>query len=59
MVNNVVQGRTPLHSAAFTNDTEAVRILLRYGADATAVYNQVRLLVLFAWCLLRDWGQGS
>lgn len=43
-----MQGRTPLHNAAFANDTEAVKILLRYGADATAVDSQVRPLALFA-----------
>ena len=48
MVAITMQGRTPLHNAAFANDTEAVKILLRYGADATAVDSQVRPLALFA-----------
>lgn len=36
-----MQGRTPLHHAAFQNETEAVKMLLCYGADATARDNQV------------------
>lgn len=30
------QGRMPLHHAAYANDVETIKVLLRFGADATA-----------------------
>ena len=36
-----MQGRTPLHLAAFENDVKTLDVLLRYGADATARDTQV------------------
>ena len=32
----VVQGRMPLHHAAYANDVETIKMLIRFGADATA-----------------------
>lgn len=37
----LVQGRTPLHHAAYNNDEEKIKVLLRFGADAKAVDHQV------------------
>ncbi len=36
-----LQGRTPLHRAAYTNDLESIKLLLHHGADATATDYQV------------------
>ena len=38
-----IQGRKPFHLAAFENDVETLKVLLRYGADATAKDIQVCL----------------
>jgi len=36
-----LQGRTPLHRAAYTNDLESIKLLLHHGTDAIATDNQV------------------
>ena len=36
-----IQGRTPLHLAAFANDAETVKVLLQHGANAETADNQV------------------
>jgi len=36
-----LQGRTPLHHAAFTNDLESIKLMLHHGANATATDYQV------------------
>ena len=39
-----LQGRTPLHYAAFINDLETIKLLLHHGAKATAADYQVYYL---------------
>lgn len=41
MVAVGLQGRTPLHHAAYANDAETIKVMLRYGADAKALDSQV------------------
>ncbi len=36
-----LQGRTPLHHAAFTNDLETIKLLLHHGVNASATDYQV------------------
>ena len=40
-----MQGRTPLHYAAFKIDVESIKMLLHFGANVNAVDNQVHPLI--------------
>lgn len=51
MVAVGLQGRTPLHHAAYANDAETIKVMLRYGADVKAVDIQVRCYL----CWLAKW----
>lgn len=53
-----MQGRTPLHLAAYENDSETVELLIRFGADATATDDQVCCFcgkTSQHWFFCKDW----